>query len=338
MKAGICLVLGLTLLATAAADAKGRKPKFNVVPLVSDQVGVAPNTDPNLINPWGLSYAPGGPAWVSDQGTSVSTLYNRTTGTPQSLVVAIPDKFPTGQVYNGGGGFQITANGKTAPALFLFDTLTGTIEGWSPSVDGTNGVLAVDDGDEGAVYTGMAIDSAFTRLYTADFANNEVSIYDSNFKELTSFTDKTLPKHFVPYNVAVLNGKLYVAFAKRGKSGGPKFGKGLGYIDVFDLDGNFQKHLVSNGDLNAPWGMTIAPSGFGKLAGNLLVGNFGNGEIHAYNPNTGEDTATLADANGNTLKIDGLWTLDGGPGGSVTFTAGPDSETHGLYGLIQPAK
>lgn len=338
MRTGICLALGLSLLATAGAAAKEKKPKFNMVPLVSDQDGVAAHTDPNLVNPWGLSYAPGGPAWISDQGTSLSTLYDRTSGAPQSLVVTIPDRFPSGQVYNGGTGFKVSANGNTGSALFLFATLTGTIEGWAPSVDASNGVLAVDDSDEGAVYTGMAIDSNFSHLYTADFANNEVSIYDNTFKEIKSFTDKGLPKHFAPFNVAVLNGKLYVTFAKRGKDGRSVAGDGLGYVDVFDLNGKHMEHLISNGDLNAPWGMTIAPAGFGKLEGKLLVGNFGNGEIHAFDPDSGEDVATLGDSKGKTLEIDGLWTVDAGPGSSVTFTAGTDHETHGLYGLIQAAQ
>jgi uncharacterized protein (TIGR03118 family) len=335
MKNGICLALGMALLASSGAVAKEKNPKFTVVPLVSDQAGVAAHTDPNLVNAWGLSYAPGGPAWISDQGTSLSTLYDRSSGAVQSLVVTIPDRFPSGQVYNGSGGFKVTKSGQTGPALFLFATLTGTIEGWAPGVDASNGVLAVDDSDEGAAYTGLAIDSTFTHLYAADFANNEVSIYDNTFKETGSFTDKTLPKHFAPFNVAVLNGKVYVAFAKRAKTGRSKAGNGLGYVDVFDLDGSNMTHLISNGDLNAPWGMTIAPTGFGKLAGKLLVGNFGNGEIHAYDATSGEDVATLGDSKGKTLKIDGLWTVDGGPGSSVAFTAGPGGETHGLYGLIQ---
>jgi uncharacterized protein (TIGR03118 family) len=337
MKTGIATLLTAALMTSAAMAGHAPKAaKFNVVPLVSDQAGVAPNTDPNLVNPWGIAYSPGGPAWVSDQGTSVSTLYDRTTGAPQSLIVNIPGRFPTGQVYNHSGGFTISANGKSGSSVFMFDTLTGTIAGWNSSVDVNNAVTAVDDSDEGAVYTGLAIDSTGQHLYAADFANNEVSIYNNKFKETGSFTDSSLPKGFVPFNVAVLNGKVYVAFAKRAKSGGSKAGKGLGYVDAFDLDGNLQQQLIAKGDLNAPWGLTIAPAKFGGLDGSLLVGNFGNGQIHAYDINTGAEIATLKGADGKPIAIDGLWTVDAGPGASVTFTAGPVEETHGLYGLIQP--
>ncbi|MBV9571713.1 MAG: TIGR03118 family protein [Alphaproteobacteria bacterium] len=336
MRTALCLAAGLTLLASAAAT-NAKQAKFNIVPLVSDQAGQAPHVDPNLVNPWGLSYSSSGPAWISDAGTSLSTVYNRSTGAPVSLVVNITGKFPSGQVFNKGSGFKVTKNGHTGASTFIFATLSGTIDGWSSSVDGANTVVAVDDSGEGAVYTGMAIDPTAKHIYTANFANNEVSIYDDTFAETGSFTDNTLPKNFAPFNVAVLNGKVYVAFAKRSKKGDEKAGKGLGYVDVFDLSGNLLQHLISNGDLNAPWGMTIAPAGFGGLDGKLLVGNFGDGTIHAYDADTGAGGTALRGANKKPLKIDGLWTVDAGPGSSVAFTAGPEEETHGLYGLIQPA-
>jgi len=337
MKTAIATALTVALMTSAAVAGHAPKAtKFNMVPLVSDQAGVAPNTDPDLVNPWGLSYQPGGPAWVSDQGTSLSTLYDRNNGTKQSLIVNIPGRFPSGQLYNHTGNFNITENGHSGSSLFIFATLTGTIEGWNQSVDLNNAVTAVDDSDEGAVYTGIAMDATGKHLYAADFANNVVSIYDNKFTETGSFTDSSLPKNFAPFNVAVFNGKVYVAFAKRAKTGRAKPGNGLGYVDVLDLDGNLQQHLIANGDLNAPWGMTIAPTGFGGLDGKLLVGNFGNGRIHAYDLNTGAEVATLKGTNGKPLAIDGLWTVDGGPTSSVTFTAGPGGETHGLYGLIQP--
>ncbi|MBV8801309.1 MAG: TIGR03118 family protein [Alphaproteobacteria bacterium] len=333
MRLSISIVLGAALMTSAAVAGQ----KFNVVPLVSDQAGIAAHTDPNLINPWGLAYVPGGPAWISDNGTNLATVYDRSTGNPSALVVNIPGQAPSGQVANTSSGFKVTENGKSGAALFIFATLTGTIEGWSPSVDGKNAVIAVDDSGEGAVYTGLAIDSTLTHLYAANFTKNEVSVYDNTFTETGSFTDKNLPKNYAPFNVAVLNGKVYVAFAKRKKSGDEKHGKGLGYVDVFDLSGNLQKQLIATGDLNAPWGMTIAPSGFGGLDGKLLVGNFGDGSIHAYDVDSGAEVATLKGADGKTLKIDGLWTIDAGPGSNVAFTAGPDDETHGLYGLIQAA-
>lgn len=336
MRTALCFAAGLTLLASAATT-NAKPPKFNIVPLVSDQAGQAPNIDPNLVNPWGLSYSSSGPAWVSDQGTSVSTVYNRTTGAPSALVVNITGKFPSGQVFNKSSNFKVTKNGHTGASTFIFATLSGTIDGWSSGVDSLNTVIAVDDSDEGASYTGMAIDPTATHIYTADFANKEVAIYDGTFAETGTFTDNTLPKSFSPFNVAVLNGKVYVAFAKRAKSGASKAGKGLGYVDVFDLNGNLQQHLISNGALNAPWGMTIAPAGFGGLDGKLLVGNFGDGRINVYDADTGASAGALRGTNGKPLKIDGLWTVDGGPSNSVSFTAGPENETHGLYGLLQPA-
>src|SRR5205823_1303662 len=159
---------------------------------------------------------------------------------------------------------------------------------------------------------------------------------NKNWKKLRAFTDASLPKHFAPFNVAWLNNKLYVSFAKRARGSIDEVdGKGLGYVDVFDIQGNLVQHLVSNGNLNAPWGMTIAPSGFGKFSGGLLVGNFGDGRIHAYDATTGSVMGTLKDDHGAALKIDGLWSLFPGPNDStIIFSAGPDDEAHGLLGQI----
>jgi len=339
MRTKITLTLGLILLTTAATAATNPPSgsMFDVVPLVSDQAGVAPNTDPNLINPWGISHSSIGPNWVSDNGTDKSTIYDRNTGAIQSLVVNIPLGAPTGTVFVTGGGFTITENGKSGSSIFLFDTESGAIEGWNNTVDANNAVVAVDNSANGSVYKGLALDSA-SHLFAADFANNQVEIYDSTFTKTGGFTDATLPKRFAPFNVAFLNGKVYVAFAKRERHGSDEIaGKGLGYVDVFDTSGNLLQHLIANGDLNAPWGMTIAPSGFGKFGGSLLVGNFGDGKIHAYNADTGEELGKLKDSNGKTIAIDGLWALDAGPMSNVTFSAGPDEETHGLLGLISPA-
>jgi uncharacterized protein (TIGR03118 family) len=175
-------------------------------------------------------------------------------------------------------------------------------------------------------------------MLTADFANNRVQIIDTTWTEVSTFTDSSLPKNFAPFNVQVLNGKVYVAFAKRQKHGTDELhGKGLGYVDVFDLSGNLQTQLVAKGLLNAPWGMAIAPSNFGAFSGALLVGNFGDGHINVYNATTGAPLGTLGNKKGKPLKIDGLWALDSGPGTSkVQFSAGPNEETHGLIGTITP--
>lgn len=335
MKNHISLLLGAVVLAASPALAGAAPPKpakYAITNLVSDQPNVAANTDPELVNPWGISHAPGQPQWVSDNGSDRSTVYDQRTGV-KSLSVGVAGA-PTGSVYvTPGSGFVVTEGGNSGNSEFLFDTEGGTILGWAPSVDFANAIVAVDNSAKGSVYKGLGI--AGKQIFAADFANNEVQIYDSTFKQTGAFTDPDLPKHFAPFNATVLGGSVYVAFAKREKHGIDELhGKGLGYVDVFDTSGNLQKRLIANGKLNAPWGMTIAPSGFGKFSGALLVGNFGDGKINAYDVNTGDYLGALKGTNGKPIVVDGLWSLDSGPDNSVTFTAGPDDETHGLLGLI----
>ena len=335
MKTQISLFLGVVALATAPAFAGSASPKaskYTITNLVSDQPNVAANTDSELVNPWGISHAPNQPQWVSDNGSDRSTVYDQHSGT-KSLSVGVAGA-PTGSVYvTPNSGFVVTEGSNSGSAEFLFDTESGTILGWAPGVDFANAIVAVDNSAKGSVYKGLGISGK--QIFAADFANNEVQIYDSTFKQTGAFTDTALPKHFAPFNATVLGGNVYVSFAKREKHGIDELhGKGLGYVDVFDTSGNLQKQLIANGKLNAPWGMTIAPSGFGKYSGALLVGNFGDGKIHAYDVDTGDYLGTLKGTNGKALVIDGLWALDAGPSSSVTFTAGPDDETHGLLGLI----
>jgi uncharacterized protein (TIGR03118 family) len=234
-------------------------------------------------------------------------------------------------------GFVVKEGMKQGPSYFMFDSEAGIISGWNPTVDSANAIVAVDNSSKGSVYKGLALDQADLLLFAADFHNNQVQVYDNTFKLVTSFTDKGLPKHFAPFNVAFLNGQLYVAFAKREKGGDDEVDKkGLGYVDVFDTSGNLKKRLISNDPLDAPWGMAIAPSGFGAFAGDLLVGNFGNGRINVFDPKTGDPLGTLSDKHGKPLKIDGLWGLQPGPDSNkVTFAAGPDDESHGLLGDIE---
>ena len=340
MKTKYCLALAFALLSTAALGAG--KPAageltFQVVPLVSDQAGVAPFTDPNLVNPWGLSQAPGNPLWVSDNHTNLSTLYDPSTGQPQSLVVNIPSDGPTGTVFvPPGTGFPITENDVTDDSIFLFDTEGGAILGWSYNVDLNNAIIGVDNSANGSVYKGLAYDPTDVLLFAADFHNNQVQVYDRNWNLVRSFTDPSLPKNFAPFNVQWLNDKLYVAFAEREADGDDEVaGKGLGYVEVFDTQGVMLKHLVSNAQLNAPWGLVIAPPGFGKYAGDLLVGNFGDGRIHAYDANKGTFKGTLRGAKSKPITIDGLWALFPGPNdNTIMFSAGPDDEQHGLLGQI----
>ena len=331
MRTGFNLALALLIMASPAiAGTKaGKAPKatyFTVTNLVSNQSGVANNTDPNLINPWGLSQeSPSAPLWVSDNGTGLSTVYQQGTGTNEGLVVNIANGAPTGTVYvPTGSGFQISENGKNGDATFLFDSDTGYITGWNSSVDAKNAIVAYTS--SGSNFTGLAIDSSSKLLFATDFANNAVQIIDNTFTLKSSFTDTSLPKGFAPYNVAVINGSLYVTYAS--------FGSGKGYVDVFDESGNLKQHLVKKGKLDIPWGLAVAPSTFGKLAGTLLVGNLGNGEINAYNISTGKFAGTLSTAKGKPIVEDGLWALDAAPSGDVTFSAGPNGYADGLIGLI----
>src|SRR5262245_6196426 len=354
-----------------------RCPAGNVLQtnLVSDLPGVAQNLDPHLVNPWGIAESAGSPFWVSDNGTGLSTLYN-TTGTPQALVVNIPgpppadplgaDGTPTGTVFNtfGGatGGFKVAANGKgPAAAVFLFDTEDGTIAGWAPSVDGTHAIIAVTT--PGAIYKGLAIatgaggstlipgdPNSKALLYAANFSAGKIDVFDPDFSAAKTapgaFTDPGLPLGYAPFNVQLLGGKLYVAYAKQDAAKEDEVaGPGLGFIDVYNLDGTGVQRLVSRGDLNAPWGLAIAPaasatSDFGTLTGALLVGNFGDGRIHAYNITTGAPMGQLVDPDGEPVIIPGLWALQAGNGGNggdrgtIYFTAGLDHENHGLFGSL----
>lgn len=334
------LSLGLcVLLSTAAVAAAGNTPRpkneFHVTPLVSDQPGVAPNTDPNLVNPWGISQAPGNPLWVSDNGTNLSTLYDPNDGSINPLVVKVAGA-PTGTVFvPPGTGWPVHQKGNTDDSIFLFDTEGGTILGWSPNVNTTKAIVGVDNSAAGAAYKGLAVDLADSLLFAADFANNAVEVYDANWNLVRQFTDSSLPNRFAPFNAVWINGQLYVAFAKRGSGIDEIDKKGLGYVDVFDAQGNLQKHLIANGELDAPWGMVIAPPGFGKFAGALLVGNFGNGKIHAYDASSGDFMGTLKGDNGSALAIDGLWSLfPGSDDSTVIYSAGPDGESHGVVGKI----
>jgi uncharacterized protein (TIGR03118 family) len=348
MKTQFGLTLGLLLLASPAfaGDTSGKEPasnSFKITNLVADQTGKAKKTDPNLVNPWGLSQAPGEPVWVSDNGTNLSTLYNRKNGDPQSLIVNIPQGVPTGTVYVPMNiDFQVTENGKSGAASFLFDSEAGVISGWAGNVDEANAIVAVDNSANGSVYKGLALDTGAKLLYAANFCKNQVEVYNTQFQLVNTFTDPSLPAGYAPFNVVDVGGTLYVSFAKVA-TGSPCIDEvdqfGDGYVDSFNTSGVLVKQLVAGGELDAPWGMTIAPKKFGKFGGDLLVANFGNGWINAYNPTTGAFVGTLDGTNGGAIAIDGLWALDNGPGkNQVSFSAGPDGETHGLLGIIAPAK
>lgn len=320
---------------------------FTVAGEVADQAAAgATVTDPLLVNSWGLSQAPGGPLWVSNNHTGTSTLYSTGPFAKVPLDVTIPGigdakGTPTGTVFTnfGGSGFQVSANGVSGHSLFLFDSEDGTISGWSPSVSRTQAFIAVNHSASGDSFKGLALNNADTgqQLFAADFANNRVEMFNEQFQQTHTFTDTSLPSGYAPFNVQALDGKVYVAFAKQGTGGDEASGPGLGFVSVFDRHGNKLQTLISHGPLNAPWGLTIAPKSFGKFAGALLVGNFGDGKINAFDPGTGEFLGTLGSSEGHPLTIDGLWALRNGPDGTLIFSSGPEEETHGLVGVVRPS-
>jgi|WetSurMetagenome_2_1015567.scaffolds.fasta_scaffold30589_1 uncharacterized protein (TIGR03118 family) len=320
---------------------------FNVISEVADTASAgATTTDPLLVNSWGLSQGgPGAPLWVANNGTGTSTLYSPTNWSKVPLNVTIPGAggaqgTPTGTVFTSpqGNTFQVTQNGVSGHSLFLFDAEDGTISGWSPGVSLNNAVIAVDQSAAGAVFKGLAISpsNGNPTLFAANFGNNDVEMFNGKFQSLGSFTDPSLPAGFAPFNVQVLNGKVYVAFAQHGEGHDEAHGAGLGFIDEFDLSGHKMRTLVSHGVLNAPWGMTMAPPSMGRFAGALLVGNFGDGKINAFNPDLGTFLGTVSSSAGTPITIDGLWALQSAPDGTVIFSSGPGDENHGLVGVIQP--
>jgi uncharacterized protein (TIGR03118 family) len=339
--------------------------------LVSDQPGVAQNTDPNLVNPWGISESPnGGAFWLSDNGTGLSPLYfGDQNGSPLNHLfdVSIPGGAPTGQVFNSfqsimsngnSTDFTVTDGTNSSPAVFIFASETGSITGWHPGVGTPGGPLNISlfaqpgyMATDGADYTGLAIGNVGTAhyLYAADFHNGKVDVIDGQFHKTTlagSFTDHHLPKGFAPFNVQNLGGNLYVTYARRDAANDDNSvpGRGAGFVDVFDMSGHLLGRVATRGSLNAPWGLAMAPAGFGSFGGDLLVGNFGDGHINVYDPaHHYAFRGQLRGAHGKAVTIPGLWALQVGNGVSsgdtnaVYFTAGPNHETHGLFGSLRVA-
>ena len=326
--------------------------------LVSDGFVVpAVTIDPNLINPWGLTHSATSPFWVSDNGAGVTTVYNgdgtlvKVGGFP-AITIATPQgqtspASPTGDVFNiAGSGFNITSGSHTGSSVFIFATEDGTISGWSPTVDPASSVLAVDNsqGGTGAVYKGLTIaqtdDGTF--LYAANFRNGTVDVFDQNFKQVNSFTDPTVPAGYAPFNVQVLDDHLFVTFALQDPllKHDDVPGVGHGFVDEFDLQGHMLDRVASGGVLDSPWGLAIAPPGFGEFANDLLVGNFGDGTINVFNPQNDHFLGKLEDANGAPITIFDLWSLVPGSGNAGTdpnkiyFTAGVKNEAHGLFGSL----
>jgi uncharacterized protein (TIGR03118 family) len=350
--AAVATATAIAVVACGGSGDGGTASGFTVTKIVADTSttksytgeGDAPATvDAALVNPWGIVFNPSGFVWVANNHSNTSTVYDGN-GVKQ-LEVALPDGTdPTGIVYNGSADFS--------GALFIFDGEGGMLASWGPS-NGTSAVSRFTASD-GAVYKGLAIanNGSGNFLYATDFHNGKVDVFGSTFAKQSAssfpFTDPSPPQTgFAPFGIqAITSGtttQIYVAYAKTTTgSDDETAGAGLGYIDVFTTNGGFVRHLTNAGVLDAPWGMALAPSNFGAFSGDLLVGNFGDGKVHAFDPN-GTSVASvgaLQTAAGADIVLEGLWGIAFGnginsqPTNALFFAAGPNDELNGIYGKI----
>jgi len=350
------LAAGLALVTLAAhAPATPAAPTartFYVVKNLTSDGTTTPHTDAHLVNGWGLVAGPTTPWWVADNGTDTSTLY-RASGMPLGFLVVNVPGAPTGIVYNGGSHFVMRNGRKSSPTQFMFATEEGKIWGWSASVPGPliskDAMVVIDSSVGGAIYKGLAIATApgGDFLYAADFHNGRVDVFDGDFNPagvMGASTDPMLPGGYAPFGIQNIGGHVFVSYAKQDAEAKDEVaGAGFGYVDEFDAAGVLVGRVASGGNLNAPWGMTMAPeTGFGPFGGHLLVGNFGDGYINAYEaaaPHAAK--GPLKDKSGAPIVVDGLWGIAFGNGGAagpknvLYFAAGPEDETHGLFGSIK---
>jgi len=359
------LIARAAALAFAAATATGAlavKNSYVVDIVVSDGFIATPNVDTHLVNGWGIAFNPNGFVWVADNETGVSTLYDglgRPAPIGNPLVVTIPQGpgntehgKPTGIVFSGSSDFAVSSAGKSGPSRFVFATEDGLIAGWAPSVDATHAIQAypaIGAPASAAVYKGLALASSggANFLYAADFVGGKIDVFDATFTPVAmpgGFADPTLPKDFAPFNIQNVGGHLIVTYAKREEGDDEEtVGPGLGAVNEFDASGNLIRRIAQRGKLNAPWGVALAPATFGKFAGDLLIGNFGDGTINAYDLQSGNFRGQLKDADHRVIRLDGLWGMAFGndlfdqPKGTLFFAAGPDEENHGMYGAITPS-
>ena len=335
-------------------DSSGPPGFYAVHNLVSDGFIKADHTDPDLVNPWGVAFNPNGFVWVADNATGKSTLYDGN-GVKNSLIVTIPPpaggnppSAPTGIVFSSGNEFALpgTTNGFSR---FIFSTEDGTISGWAPNIDATHAVRVIDNSPSGAAYKGLAFagNGIGHFIYATDFHNNKIDIFDANFKPVSSagrFVDPKIPHGYAPFGIQNILGNLFVTYAKQDSDAHDDVaGAGFGFVDVFDANGNLIRRFASAGRLNAPWGIALAPADFGRFSNALLIGNFGDGRINAFDLATGGPRGSLRMPGGKPVSIDGLWGLQFGNGllnqpvNTLFFAAGPGDEMHGLYGRIEPA-
>ena len=352
----LCTLAALGLLLTAGSSPGGTAvghETYTVTNLVSDGTIPAAHTDANLVNAWGLTATASSPWWVANNATGTSTLYNGD-GVAQfgttPLVVSVPNS-PTGAVANTTSDFVVSSGGASGRAVFIFATEDGTIRGWNPGVPpptlSTQTEVAVDNSTAGSVYKGLAIGSVGSSnfLYATDFVNGHIDVFDKTFHAVDMpFVDPGLPAGYGPFGIQNIGGHLFVTYAKQSGGNDEVAGQSLGFVDEFETDGTFITRVATRGQLNAPWGLAMAPSNFGRFSGDLLVGNFGDGTINAYAPQTDGTFAhrgQLRTADRKPVTIDGLWGLGFGNGAgsgatnALYFTAGPDDESHGLFGRIQ---
>jgi uncharacterized protein (TIGR03118 family) len=343
----IVVSAALTAVIAGASPAVAESPAYQVRNLVSNISGRAAHTDPNLKNGWGVAFNPFGFVWVADNGTGVSTLYDGN-GNPQSLVVSMPDfDPPTGIVFNGStNDFVVTRGGVSGAAAFIFATENGTIAAWAPAVDRTHAIRVVDNSASGAIYKGLALAADGNRflLYATDFHNRKIDVFDKNFQPVTlpaGFADPSMPSDFAPFGIQNLGGSVYVTYAKQDEEGEDDVaGKGLGAVNVFTATGNLVKRIAKGGQLNAPWGLAMAPADFGGFSNTLLIGNFGDGTINAFDLTRGKFVGQLSTSDRRPIVIPGLWGIAFGnglqnqPTSTLFFAAGPDDEANGLYGRI----
>lgn len=354
-------VIGLCLTALAACGGGGDSSMtttssgYAAQALVSDKASIAAaHTDANLINPWGIAFAPGLPVWVADAGTSVSTLYDGTGAAASPPVVTLPpgsngNARPTGIVVNTSSDFIITpaVGGASAPAQFIFAGLSGTLSAWSPTVSGTQASKVYDDGAGMAEYKGLALATCggVNVLYATDFHNGKVDTFNDKFQKVNSpagFSDSQLPVGYAPFGIQLIGTRLFVTYAQPMPPAKliEVLGPGLGVVDVFDTCGNFTKRFATGGVLNAPWGVALAPGNFGMFSNDLLIGNFGDGAINAFDPNTGQSIGSVKTPGGGAIQYPGLWGIAFGNGvasqpvNTLFFAAGINKVQDGIYGRI----
>ena len=338
----------LTVAGSVATASAAGANAYTVTDLVSDVPGMASHVDSDLVNAWGLTSLPTSPWWVADNGTNVSTLY-LADGTKRSLTVQVPNA-PTGAVSNTGSNFVVSNGTSSGPALFIFATEEGKILGWNPTVSPTDAQVAVDQSGIDAVFKGLAIASTAGGdfLYATDFHHGRVDVFDGSFNPVTTpsaFVDPHIPSGYAPFGIQNVGGMIVVTYAKQDAAAHDDVaGQGHGFVDMFDTSGKLLVRVARHGQLNSPWGLAMAPAGFGSFGGDLLVGNFGDGQISAFKPQadgTFELVGQLRTDDRKVLTIDGLWSLQFGKGAAnngstdtLFFTAGPEGEAHGLFGTI----